>query len=304
MDALLPRAPSTAGLPAPDHSIGPEVLGLRGGPAHLEDGWHTLALSAAPGLDGPPGVLQGGLVAGLAVELARTIDRGGAALHGVDVRLEAPTPLGQPLTGRVRPLAGTALSEVELWSGAQRTASATVELTGPRPLLDAADLVELAAGPLTRPEPSELYPTCFVCGPHATHPAALHTYPRWVGPDRVSIPWIPEESLADVDARAQVRAHAMPVVADLVVAAALDCPTAWASLGAVQSAGYPAMLLGTLRLRMGGAVEVLDPLRITARSDGIAGRKVRARSALIDTDERVLALADVVHVAVVQLPTV
>jgi hypothetical protein len=302
MDPQPPHVPSATALPAPDRSIGPPVLGLRVGAARVEDGWSTVALLAGPGLDGPPGVLQGGFVAGLAVELARTVDRGGAGLHGLDVRLEAPTPLGRLLVGRVRPLAGTALFEVELWAGARRTASATVELTGPRPLQDVADLVELAAMPLTPPEPSELYPTCFVCGPHATHPAALHTYPRWVGEERVSIPWIPEEMLADVDPRPQVRMRAMPVVSDLVIAAALDCPTAWASLGAVRTAGYPAVLLGTLRLRIGGEVDVLDPLRITARFDGIDGRKVRARSALVDTDVRVLALADVVHVAVAKLP--
>jgi hypothetical protein len=286
------RAPA---LPAPEHPLGPEALGIARSVPVTADGWTWWSLRAGEGLDGPPGVLQGGLATGLMIDLARLIEPHRAPLHAVTARLEAPTPLGATVVARARPAVEPGWYEVETWSGGRRLVAATVELTGTDALTTVPELVALAQGPAPAPAPSDLYPTCFVCGPASAHPAALRTSPAWVDAQRLSIPWVPSEDLT-VDARGG------PRVADLVVAAALDCPSAWAVMQAANDAGYPAVLLGTMRLQVAAAVEPLDPVRITAQLDAVAGRRLRARSAVVDMDGQVLALVDAQHVAVRELP--
>jgi hypothetical protein len=285
-----------ADLPPPDRSLGPTGLGLRVGPSVLDPAtggaWSTLL--APSGLDGPPGVLQGGLAAGLAIELARGHDRLGAPLHAVSARLEAPTPLGVPFAAHVVRGEAAGWYDVETWRGGRRLMRATVELTGADPLGAVPELVALAEGPPPVPAPDPLYATCFVCGHASTHPLALRTPPAFVAPGRVSVPWVPDERLAAPEAPG--------AVAPLVVVAALDCPSAWATMDEVHRIGHRAALLGTLRLQVAGAVEVLDPVRVTGHFDGADGRKLRARSAIVDTDGTVLALVDAVHIAVSELP--
>jgi hypothetical protein len=290
-DAPAPMPPPA--LPEPERALGPAGLGLKVGAPVDADGWTWASLIAPPGLDGPPGVLQGGLAAGLAIELARSVDRHGAPVHALASRLEAPTRLGVPFVGRVRQAVTAGWYEVEIWQDGRRTVSSSVELTGQDPLHALTDLIALAAGPPPPPEPDPLYPSCFVCGEGAEHPLALHTPPAFVAPDRLSVPWVPDERLGTGQ-------H----VAEIVVAAALDCPSAWATVGAARSAGYAAVLLGSLRLQFAGAVEVLDPVRVTARMDSADGRKLRARSAVVDSDGRALAVFDALHVAVRSLPDV
>ena len=73
---------------------GPEALGIElGADATVVDGWLVREFHAPHGLDGPPGVLQGGLAAGVTASIARAADRFGAPLTSVDARLHAPTPL-------------------------------------------------------------------------------------------------------------------------------------------------------------------------------------------------------------------
>jgi len=282
-------------LEAPGTSIGPVALGISLSAPVDADGWTWWALDVPPGLDGPPGVLQGGIVTGLTAALAQRIDPYGAPLHAVTARLEAPTLLGHRLVARARPSEDVAVHDVEWWAQGRRLVQARVELTGTDPLHAAGDLVALADVPLPEPRPDPLYPSCFVCGPGATHPAALHTYPAWVTRETLSIPWVPDAALASDDT-----GHVDP----MVVAAALDCPTAWAAMDAVRAQGFVGVLLGTMRLRIAGPVEVADPVRITARLDAIDGRKARARSAVVDSDGRVLAMVEATHLAVRALPEV
>lgn len=282
-------------LTPPEQALGPEVLGIVRSAPETGDGWTWWSVRAGVGLDGPPGVLQGGLATGLMVDLSRLIDPHSAPLHAVTARLDAPTPLGVNIVARARPAVEAGWYEVETWHAGRRLVTATVELTGHDPLTAMPELVALARGGPSAPRPSDLYPTCFVCGPAATHTAALHTYPAWVDDQRLSIPWVPSEALG-VDARGG------PRVAELVVAAALDCPSAWAVMHAANAAGYPAVLLGTMRLQIAASVEPLDPVRITAQLDAVEGRRLRARSAIVDMEGRVLAAVDAQHVAVRQRP--
>jgi hypothetical protein len=281
-------------LPSPDRPLGPEGLGLRVGPGVERDGWIWTALAAPSGLDGPPGVLQGGLAAGSTVDLARAQDRLGAPLHAVSARLEAPTLLGEPFAARVRPGAATGWYDVETWQHGRRLVRATVELTGPDPLTSLADLVALAEGAPPPAAPDPLYPTCFVCGMASTHPLALHTPPAFVASDRLSVPWVPDERLGDPGAPEDV--------ATMVVSAALDCPSAWATVATAKASGHRAVLLGSMRLQVAGPVEVMDPVRVTAVLDAVDGRKLRARSAVVDMDGRALAVFDALHLAVKELP--
>jgi hypothetical protein len=283
--ALIPE------LPAPDRAVGPEGLGLRVGPPVHADGWTWTSLFAPPGLDGPPGVLQGGLASGLAIELARAVDPHGAPLHALTSRLEAPTWLGRPFVGRVRPAPTAGWYEVETWQEGRRLVASTVELTGQDPLLALPDLVALAAGPPPPPVPDPLYPLCFVCGEGAMHPLALRTPPAYVAPDQLSVPWVPDEGHV-----------AGGRVSELIVGAALDCTSAWSTVSSAREAGYPMVVLGSMRLQVAGDVEVLDPVRVTARMDLVDGRKFRSRSAVIDTEGRALAVFEGLHIAVAALP--
>jgi hypothetical protein len=291
-----PPAVVPTGLSVPERPIGPEGLGIRVGDPLRSDGWSWCTVVAPQGLDGPPGVLQGGLAAGLMVDLARAVDPFGAPLHAVTARLEAPTRLGRPFIARVRPGASAGWYDVETWQAGRRLVVATVELTGEDPLVALSDLVALASGPPPEPRPDPLYPTCFVCGEGATHPLALRTLPAYLAADRLSVPWVPDERLADPRDGARI--------APLVVAAALDCPSAWATLTAARASGHTAVLLGSLRLQVAGGVEPMDPVRVTARLDAQDGRKLRARSAIVDMDGRALAVFDAVHIAVSALPDV
>jgi len=140
-----------------------------------------------------------------------------------------------------------------------------------------------------------------VCGTASAHPLALRTPPAFLASDRLSVPWVPDPGLvrpgsADGGGPGQV---ALPVVA-----AALDCPSAWATVPAAREAGHRAVLLGSLRLQVAGPVEALDPVRVTARMDAQEGRKLRARSAVVDSDGRALAVLDALHIAVDALPDV
>ena len=293
----VPSDPVPPDLPGPDRPLGPEGLGLRMGPAVPErEGpgvWR--ALFAPAGLDGPPGVLQGGLATAVAVDLARDLDHLGAPLHAVSARLAAPTLLGVPFAARVVPGASAGWYEVETWQQGRRLATATVELTGADTLGALADLVALADGPPPGPASDLLFPDCFVCGLDNPHELALRTPPAFRAAGQLSVPWIPDERLADPSRGDRI--------APLIVSAALDCPAAWAILPHAVAQGYGAAVLGSMRMRIAHDVEPLDPVRVTAVMDGAEGRKLRSRSAVIDSDGRPLAVFDAVNIAVDVLPS-
>ena len=157
MTAGMPDEPSSEvlhpprGLGAPSRPVGPPVLGLRASAPLAADGAVWWAVHVPGDLDGPPGVLQGGLVAALHLALAREVDPFGAPLHQLEVRLEAPTPLGATVLARARPL-DTGVHEVELHAGGRRLTRGEVDLTGADPLA-AADLVALAEAASERVHP-------------------------------------------------------------------------------------------------------------------------------------------------------
>jgi hypothetical protein len=281
-------APTT--LPA-----GPPALGfeLSADAQRSSDGWLTRELVVPLGLDGPPGILQGGLAAGITGAVARAGDRFGAPWTAIDARLHAPTPLGCSLAARVRPTVAAARYDVELRDGDTLLVSAEVELAGHDPSPRAFDLLELATVPVPPPEPQDAFPTCWVCGSAPVHPHAQRLHPRHVGHDAISIPWVADEVLGDGDG----------VIDPLVVSAVLDCPTVWASIEHVRSLGHTGALLAGYHLRVFSDARVMEPLRTVARLDDADGRKVRARGGLVDEDGVLYAVASAFHVSVAAVPS-
>ena len=273
--------------------VGPPVLGATmTGEAVIEDGWLLREFEVPKGLDGPDGILQGGFAAGVAIDVARAADRFRAPLTCVDARLFAPTPLGRPLQARVRPTDTTATYEVETRDGDTLLGAATVELAGHDPAPRVYDLIELASVPIPEGRADSPFPHCFVCGAQPHHPYGQRLLPGWAGEGRISIPWVCEEELGDDTG----------VINPLVVAAVLDCPTVWSAWHEVEANGWQGALLAHYHLRFFGDAPVMDPLRTVARLDGVDGRKITARGALVDEDGIVYAMSSALHVGVAELP--
>lgn len=285
MDVTAPRS----------HPLPPAELGLEVSDTTTQhdDGWLVRLLGLPAGLDGPPGILQGGLAAGLTASLARFIDPFGAPLTGLHARLHAPTLLELPVEVRMRPTDVVAHYDVELHQQGVRTVSARVELAGREPTAHVADLLDLATVPLPPPRPQQAYPTCWICGPSPTHLHGQRLHPRYHRDDAVVVPWVADEELGDEHG----------VVSPAVVAAALDCPTVWAVMDAVEAAGGSAVLLGGYHLTVLRDAPVMEPLRTVARLDRVTGRKLEARAALVDEDGITYAVAAALQVAVDAVPT-
>jgi hypothetical protein len=273
---------------------GPPALGLTvGADADLAGGWLVRPFRTAAGLDGPAGILQGGLATAVPTVAAALADGLGAPLTSVTSRLHAPTPLDAELTLALRPGDGAGHHEVELRDGDRLLVSATVELAGRDPAPDVPDLTELGVGPVPPLVVHGEYPRCFVCGHDNTHPHALRCAFGHVGDEAVVLPWLLDGELAEPG----------PTIDPLLVAAVLDCPGVWAATPALTAAGYAGCLLAGMEVRWYGEAPAYEVLRIAARSDGMDGRKLRVRTALLDEDGHVYAVASALHIAVTEVPS-
>ena len=294
LTAATPGRWIVCGMTSSHIAAGPSALGLDLG-AHAtttDDGWLVRDLRAAPGLDGPPGVLQGGFATGLTLAAARLAERFGAPPTGFHARLHAPTPLGRDLQVRARPAEGAARHRVQSLDGARLLVDAEVELAGHDVAPQVFDLLELARAPLPQPEARELLATCWVCGDRPTHPMAQRMLPAWHGPEAVICPWVADEELGDERG----------MVHPLVVSAMLACPTAWASFVHVEARGDAVGLLAGYHLRFFRDAPVMEPLRVVAVCDAVDGRRQHTRGALVDEDGIVYAASSALYVSVPELP--
>lgn len=242
-------------------------------------------------LNGPPDVVQGGIAAGMLLSAARAVDRFGAPTTVVDARLRAPTPTGTTVRAFVSRM-DTATYAVETRLDDSVLVTGTVELAGHDPVPRVADLTHLATVPLPEPTPQHTAPTCWVCGPDNPH--GLHLHPGWTPDGSIVQGFIPSDDLADDRGRLD----------ELVVAAVLDCPTVWCSQSHLDSLGMRGAVLGGFHLRYFADAPVGEPLRIVATLDEADGRKLRARSALLDEDGTVYAMAAAFQYAVPDMPGV
>jgi hypothetical protein len=160
-------------------------------------------VSIDPRFCGPPGVANGGYVAGLLAACLR-----GAVL----VRLRAPAPLGASLR-RVATDDGVALErDGRRLAEARRT---TLSLEVPAPPSPDALLAREGSCRAMRTHP---FPRCFVCGPERAEGDGLRIFPGWhPGARGAAAPWRPAADLAD----------ASGLVRPEFVWAALDCTSAF-----------------------------------------------------------------------------
>lgn len=273
--------------------VGPEVLGIElGADATVSDGWLVRELHAPAGLDGPPGILQGGFAAGIPIAIARAADRFGAPVTSVAARLHAPTPLGRRLQAAVRMSDAAARHEVQIRHAETLCVSAEVELAGHDSSPQIFDLLELATVPLPEAQPQYDYPQCWVCGAEPPHPHAQRLHPRPHGPTSQVVPWVADDVLGDEGGW----------IDPVVVSAVLDCPTAWAAMDHAHASGYEVLLLGGFHLRFFRDAPVMEALRTVARMDEADGRKMQARAALVDEEGVTYAVASALQVGAAGLP--
>jgi hypothetical protein len=229
-------------------------------------------LTVASRFCGPPGVANGGYLAG---RLATAVD---AAT--VSVRLSRPTPLDRPLDLR------TDGAAVELLDGDEvlaRAEPADLDLEVP----EAPTRQEAAAAASALPPRSDHpFPGCFGCGPHRRPgdavAALLGPLPGrpgvWAGV------WRPTAELPSAGGEA----------APETVWAALDCP----SFQPVQPADGVAHVLGTLTARQERPVRLDADHVLLAWVLEREGRRATSASAIIGPDGEVCARARAVWFAV------
>lgn len=217
---------------------------------------------------GPPHSANGGYVCGAVAELAE---------GPVTVSLRVPPPLERSMSvrtedGRLRMFDDDTLV-------AEAVPSEPVDLDVPVvvDLASAQDAARRYTGFDEHP-----FPTCWTCGPHRPAGDGLRIFTGAVeGPGReldlVAAPWTPD---ADVDAGdgSVLAPH---------VWAALDCPSYF---GAVRD--EPA-LLARLTADLRAPVRVGQPYVVLGwTAAGADGRKRHGGSAILDTDGRVVAVAE------------
>lgn len=226
---------------------------------------------------GPPNSGNGGYVCGC---LARHV------AGDAEVTLRAPPPLERPLdvmTG--------ADGAIELRENDKLLATAHV--TG----IDVPDVPKVsyeAAEEAVRRTPYDEQthdlPACFVCGPARAHGDGLRIFagPLQAGavpgkPVVFAAFWIPHGSLSGDDG----------YVAPEFVWAALDCPTGYCSVGARHLGlnGNETALLGRMAARINRRPRPGDRCVVTAWPTGREGRKLFAESALLSSEQDVLAIA-------------
>jgi hypothetical protein len=215
-------------------------------------------ITIAPRFNGPPGIGNGGYVAGL---LAQRL--GGPA----SVTLRRPTPLDQPLMVVRDEDGGLVLQDDDgPIASAKRVIKPSIEVPSP-PAYKAALAASARFSGFTDP----LSAGCFVCGPGRAAGDGLRISP---GPlerkDRRAAAWTPPADLADE--RGRVRPE--------FVWAALDCPGKVAVLRGVPRP----LLLGRLTLALERPVTAGEPLIILGWTVADEGRKHHAGTALFSAD--------------------
>lgn len=217
---------------------------------------------------GPPGIANGGYVAGL---LARGLS------GAVEVTLREAVPLATPLDvseaadgGRLLMLGDRELA---------RATRATLELALPPqpPLEQVAAYAGDCRAMRTHP-----FPRDFVCGPEREPGDGLRIFPGVVpGSDRVAALWRPDASLCGADGQ----------VASEFLWAALDSPSSFPLLEPESARALEPMVLGRLCVALDGALFAGERALVLAWPIALEGRRGVAGSALFTDSGRLVGRA-------------
>jgi acyl-coenzyme A thioesterase PaaI-like protein len=244
----------------------------------IPDPWLATSATIPAGRCGPPGMANGGWVCGTVA--------GHLGDGPVEVTLRAPTPLETPLDMRAADDDATLSLGDRLLVSARRSPG---EVQPPAPVSweEARAAEARYVGHHTHP-----FPDCFVCGTARAPGDGLRIFsgpvagatpdgptgPASGAPGRVAAVFTPGPQHAGPHGRLTAAA----------VWAALDCPTAWANMGAGD-----VLLLGRLRAEIRGELRPGRSYLVVAESCGVEGRKAYARAGLYDGDAgRLLAASE------------
>jgi len=213
---------------------------------------------------GPPFAANGGYVAGILAE-----HLGVSSAH---VDLRAPAPLGRELHMKSEGPFATIEDRGRLVASA--AAVSLTDLSAPRvDYITAA----LAAGDVDATH--HPFPQCFVCGPDRSVDDGLHLLPGHIAEGVVAVPWRPSAAGARVSTR--------------VVAAALDCPSAFAVIEDGEAA-----LLASMTFQIARTPLVGEELVVTGWKRRTSGAKRWAATAITGPDGEMLAKAETLWLAV------
>jgi hypothetical protein len=221
-----------------------------------------------PRFCGPPGIANGGVLAGL-------FARGLAG--AVEVKLRAPSPLGTPLEVETRPDGSLRLS----LAGAElaTASSAPLELEVPAPPSPEAIAAREGNCRALRTHP---FPRCFVCGPERPAGDGLRIFPGVIpGTELVAALWRPERALCDAAGRVRPE-HLW---------AALDCPSAFPLLESEAARALEPMVLAKLHVALDGELCAGECARVLAWPLALEGKRGLAGAALVTESGRVIGRA-------------
>lgn len=257
----------------------------------IEGDWHVRRLSIPDDLDGPSGILQGGLAAGLVVPLAQAADANHAPPTAFQSRLHAPTPLGAQVDAWVRRSDGVSTYVVEVRHGDRLLISGTVELAGAEISHHVHDLAELARVVLPPAQAQEQFTSCWICGHVSASPRSLRLFPSWIDDATVGVDWLPPDDYV----------NGSETLDPLLQAAVLDCPTTWACARPVLENGWRVPMLGSFDVSFLRPPRARQLLRVVARCDASERRKFFARGALVDDDGVIYAVANATQIALLDV---
>jgi len=224
------------------------------------------SLRVDPRFCGPPGIGNGGSVAGL-------VARG--MTGAVEVSLRAPAPLDTALELVAHPDGSRTLTQgaTEL----ARAVPAALEVAVP-PRPDDAETRARAGG--CRAMRTHPFPGCFVCGP--ARGDGLRVFPGMVPKsDAVAALWVPDGALCGPDGR----------VAPEFLWAVLDCPSAFPLLESEASQALEPMVLAKLCVALEGELHAGETACVIAWPIAQEGKRGTAGAAIFGKAGQVVGRA-------------
>ncbi len=229
---------------------------------------------------------NGGYTAGLLAERFANHPHPRAECPVVEVTLRRPPPLDTDLTVQhledgptTRLLDGDALVAEARCTDEELAAVEDVS-TG-----QATEAMTGYAGFRSHP-----FPRCFVCGPERAEGDGLRIFPGPLGDGRVASTWTPHESLAEAS---DLLDPGVQRVSLGTAWAALDCVGGWST----DLEGRPAVL-GQIAAQVDALPVVGEPHVVVGMELSTEGRKTFTASTIYDSDDRIVARARHIWIAV------